>query len=139
MDKLTSLRNRIIISVIAVSVAALLEVWAILGIILPCKRVQNAGFSYEIGSCVSPTLTIIEFYHANERGETTIGPVISGNMLYVQCRDIDWDGVAEFIIISYGNEENEAVLSVNIQTGKYHVVSVKGLKISFDEEGYYFL
>lgn len=105
---------------------------------IQCRKLKKYGFGYEQTGGASPTWDIVMFFFKRANGKKIEGPRIAGSCLKVRCRDIDKDGVPEFVIQSRVIEPYQTILKVDIKSGNYHVHYTEGLKVSYPEEGFYY-
>ncbi len=103
-----------------------------------CRKLHTYGFRYTITGGKSPTWDTVNFYFFRSAEESNVGPRISGSCLKVECRDIDGDDLAEFIIQSNVTKPYKTILKVTLDSGSYHVQYTEGLKVSFPQEGFYY-
>ena len=105
-----------------------------------CGDMKAGGFRYEYdnGASSSSWDTII-FYHEDSEGNRKDGPTISGDVLEVECTDIDNDGSLEVIIQSGIYNSYKTILKVDNDSKKINVYHTKGLKIDYPAEGYRYL
>jgi hypothetical protein len=107
-----------------------------------CRELQKHGFwyEYEIGtSQTSATWDTILFFFESSEGKRVEGPEITGSLLQVRCRDVDDDGVLEFIVQSRVTNGYQTILKVDPDSGNYHVHYTDGLKVHYPKEGYRYL
>jgi hypothetical protein len=102
------------------------------------RRLKRYGFSYKIEEAKFPTWKIITFFSRDSDGKKVRGPLVAGDRLKLKCRDIDDDGVPEFIIQSNVWEAYRTILKVDLESGSYHVHYTKGLKVDFPPEDYHY-
>jgi hypothetical protein len=107
-----------------------------------CRELQQHGFWYEYDTGTGQTSatwdTILFFFESSE-GKRVGGPEITGSRLQVRCRDVDDDGVLEFIVQSQVPKEYQTILKVDPVSGNYHVHYTEGLKVRYAKEGYHYL
>jgi hypothetical protein len=106
----------------------------------PCRTLRKLGFHYtKTGGWDSPSWDILLFSFFIDVKRSGIGPEIAGDCLKVKCRDVDGDGLPEFIIQSQIYKTYRTILKVDPKVGGYHVYSTKGLGVAYPEEGYNYL
>lgn len=127
---------------VMIGIIALIIVLVLAYCFLPdiqCRKLKKHGFDYEImGAEVSPTWDDVFFFFRNPEGKKIEGPWIAGSRLKVRCRDVDEDGMPEFIVQSKVYKTYQTILKVDLESGSYHVHYTKGLKVNYPQEGYHY-
>ncbi len=102
-----------------------------------CRKLQKHGFSYTIEGGFLSTWDYVSFYFFKDVNNAGKGPVIGGGPLKVICKDVTGDQLPEYIVRHRGENENQTILQVDIDSGTYHIYSTNWLKVNYPVEGFY--